>query len=86
MCYLQFIPVFWHVCVKACVFTVIFSPSSTPSKGQSQSTAPTPSTGPNSPFLPETPIQFDLCSSEDQNGATVNKSLPGPPKLVPFLF
>ncbi|XP_053377030.1 DCC-interacting protein 13-alpha-like isoform X2 [Mercenaria mercenaria] len=54
-------------------------------KSESQSSAPTPSTGPNSPFLPETPIQFDLCSPEDQNGATVNKSLPGPPKRInPF--
>ncbi|XP_060583550.1 DCC-interacting protein 13-alpha-like [Ruditapes philippinarum] len=50
---------------------------------ETQSAAPTPSTGPNSPYLPDTPIQFDLCSPEDQNGATVNKS--GPPKRInPF--
>ncbi|KAL4227086.1 DCC-interacting protein 13-alpha [Mactra antiquata] len=52
---------------------------------QMQSKAQTPSTGPNSPFLPDTPIQFDLCTSQDPNGATVNKALPGPPKRInPF--
>ncbi|KAH3819306.1 hypothetical protein DPMN_121040, partial [Dreissena polymorpha] len=52
---------------------------------QSQSSAAvTPATGPNSPFLPETPIQFDLCAPDDTQNVT-NKSLTGPPKRInPF--
>ncbi|XP_052779538.1 DCC-interacting protein 13-alpha-like isoform X2 [Mya arenaria] len=55
-----------------------------PATPAQQSAAPTPSTGPNSPFLAETPIQFDLCTPDDAT-PNVNKSLAGPPKRInPF--
>ena len=58
-----------------------FFPHSSQVVSPSQSGAPTPTSAPNSPFLPEAPIQFDLMSPKEDNG-TVGKSLTGPPKLV----
>ena len=56
-----------------------------PSQSESQSNATTPGSGvPSSPFLPDTPIQFDIITPQDANGSV--KSLSGPPKLVPTAY
>lgn len=51
---------------------------------ETQSSASTPGAGvPSSPFLPDTPIQFDIITPQDANGSV--KSLSGPPKRInPF--